>query len=364
MKQINFNTISEEEKIQMYSFFEQSNKRFWTKNKPYFLPDNTLFVFTNDIFKRNSKNGNRVRYEVIGAPIGDGGCGLIYNIEGTITLKENSVSFKTVDKSEQGRVVKKQDLTNIFINEVKQSKKISHLAYNKEPLIIIKPGLEISYSVMRKQGGKDLYHVNTQSFTTYQKILLFIALLEALKEQVIAHNIVHRDLKPENIMVNMIHFENIEIRIIDYAVAMNINEPDGKSYGTCIYMAPEIIYSPMNTGSYSDIYSMGRVCAEIFGVAQDSYPVEKPINKKLFDTIFDEELRFKDLFNGINDLNSGPKKIIGDILKEMLCLNYSKRMGFNIDKAINKLKAILPSFKIANQSPDGKIQEYTPNNPT
>jgi len=75
-------------------------------------------------------------------------------------------------------------------------------------------------------------------------------------------NIVHRDLKPENIMfqddINDLNFDKIQMKIIDFGLAVQSEDPLMQQCGTPSYISPEIV----NNRSYHapvDIWALGVI---------------------------------------------------------------------------------------------------------
>lgn len=73
--------------------------------------------------------------------------------------------------------------------------------------------------------------------------------------------IIHRDLKPENILFH----EDGTVRLVDFGSAGLRKDNFAKIEGTLAYMAPEVLLE-MPYGKECDIWSVGCVAADIFGV--------------------------------------------------------------------------------------------------
>ncbi|CAG2106087.1 unnamed protein product [Medioppia subpectinata] len=82
--------------------------------------------------------------------------------------------------------------------------------------------------------------------------------------------IIHRNLKPENILVmkNVIDNGQQFVKICDFGYAKP-HDYSGQSHtrdkGDITYMAPEVVRSK-HYDLKSDIYSLGLICGEVFGV--------------------------------------------------------------------------------------------------
>jgi serine/threonine protein kinase len=334
------NNFNEKKIARLSNFFESQvaeyNKRVWHKGKIYRFEDGTEFTFKHDVFQRPCKNKGEVRYEVISnkEPIGKGGFGEVKRIKGTLVLEE--ANFKRSNEKE--RVVKIQQHNEINTLQALQkeyilSKKAAHLSV-KKPTIYME---RTSYTAMRKVPGKNLYEILMDDFegrfedqtkpplTVKQRIGLSKALLKALKEQVTDKGIVHRDIKPENILVDL--NSPLAVNIIDYGISMKADRPDGRSAGTPAYAAPEAVDGL--ACAKSDVYSMGRILALLWGVDGTTYELES--------IVFDSSKILSTLFEGI-ELAAQDKQKITLILSGMLEQDPNKRMS--ITDAIRAFKTV------------------------
>ncbi len=84
-------------------------------------------------------------------------------------------------------------------------------------------------------------------------------------------NIVHRDIKPENIIIDEYGYPTlIDFDISREASVNNSKARDTEILGTLGYSAPEQ-YGGGETGTYSDIYSLGVVLQEMLDKLDDTY---------------------------------------------------------------------------------------------
>jgi serine/threonine protein kinase len=93
----------------------------------------------------------------------------------------------------------------------------------------------------------------------------------AAKQQIADLNLIHRDIKPENIFIDYsvdIATKKVtrlgEINMLDYGFAIPVNQPQVRTKGTPIYLAPEIWNGEAATES-SDMYALGICISEILG---------------------------------------------------------------------------------------------------
>lgn len=124
--------------------------------------------------------------------------------------------------------------------------------------------------------------------------------------------VIHRDIKPQNIVLK----DDGTVCLIDFGISRVFKEEEGADTvfcGTKDYAAPEQ-YGYMQTGSYSDIYSLGAVLTWM--LTEKAVPIQKPVTplEKVLAkcTAFAPENRFHDaaeLEKELKALLSGePKK--------------------------------------------------------
>lgn len=349
---INLKQVNSAYNQRLFDFFDSQSQlqiKLWKKDTTYQFKDGTQFEFTNDVFQRDSKKANEVRYELISKkePIGSGATGTVYRVKGSVNLGKN---FRKVGKDGLRRVVKTQiheenkNPLSLLLVEYQASTQVPHLAV-KEPAIMSSGTLLTSYLVMNHLPGEDLFDLlSNHQFSTQERIKLTRALLQALKTQVIDKKLIHRDIKPENIIVDI---KNFIVNIIDYGFAFNLNNSDGYARGTPYYFAPETITQyPPTYHKYTDVYSLGRVIALLWAVNLSTYSTGYPIHR-----IDSPETKITDLFIGINDLNVEDEKIIRNCLLGMLQNEPENRIS--IDEAI---KAFSHTFNIEKKSTPNLVE--------
>lgn len=124
--------------------------------------------------------------------------------------------------------------------------------------------------------------------------------------------VIHRDIKPQNIVLK----DDGTVCLIDFGISRAFKEEEGTDTvfcGTKDYAAPEQ-YGYMQTGAYSDIYSLGTVLTWM--LTEKAAPIQKPVTplEKVLAkcTAFAPENRFRDaagLEEELKALISGrPKK--------------------------------------------------------
>lgn len=339
---VNLKHIDNNSMKQIIQFFQEQEKlgvSVWKKNTNYTLADGRSFIFKNDVFKRERKAGhNGVRYELISnkKPLGEGGFGTVIKIKGTVALEDEGIRYKKQGKDGKRRVVKIQNHTLLknpladLQREYLMSARATHLSIKNPTVMHSSANTETSYTAMRLLPGRELFDFIVENkLTTQQRLQLTQALLYALKEQVTSKGMVHRDIKPENIMVHL--GPPLQVNIIDYGLTMDMNQSDGKIYCTPGYYAPEISKNPLSVNATTDVFSMARVIALLWGVSFLTY--DKRYNY-LYERATPEKM-LENIFSNAKGLDLELKNIIQTTLIGMLHPNPQER--FTIDLAIENL---------------------------
>lgn len=372
IQQINFThetkkKITKRQTEQLFEFFQsQKNINLWASGKSYFFADGTEFQFKNTIIRRDSKNG--FRYEVISKKdiLARGSFSELYLIKGTVIfLSEDSLSFTKQPLGKERRVVKGQlhesmGSQHSLATEFALMKRAGHFAVKVPTYIPLAPGKLISYTVMNKVPGRELFDILNEvysgeiSLTSSQRLELTKGLLRALKEQVTDKNIIHRDIKAENIMVVM--GPPIKVNIIDYGLGMLAGKPDGKTCGTLDTIAPEAIYHPQTVNYKTDVFSLARVISQLWNcciqfLGED--PVKECINllnKK------DPALLIEGIFDGMDDIPFLEQHQIRAALIGMLA--YDPQQRFSIDQAIRAFDAVGLQKSVEQKPTNNIISQY------
>lgn len=137
-------------------------------------------------------------------------------------------------------------------------------------------------------------YVHSHTFTEREVIDIGICLCDILRYlHTQTPPVLHRDIKPQNI----IRKEDGSVFLIDFGIARNFVEDadtDTVWYGTPGYAAPEQ-YGYMQTGVYSDIYSLGVVLSWMIEEGRLALKESEPLLKVLAKcTAFAPEDRYQD----------------------------------------------------------------------
>ncbi len=329
--EINFKELDAETSKKLQQFFFQQMQlgiKFWSKNETYVLEDKTEIKFKNDLFQRERKIGKEgLRYEIISNkdPLGEGGYGTVNKIKHTLAISEKEIILKKVGTNNRRRIVKIQEHRKS--NNLEDLQNEYELANRAEHLHIKKPtrtsDLEnaSSYTVMMLLPGKEVIdvvnedRVQTNILTTKQRFEISINLLRAVEKQVTSKGIIHRDLKPDNILLDL--GKQIQVNIIDFGLAMDMDKISQKTRGSLLYLAPELLDDPQSASDKSDVFSIARILFLIWGGHNDTYDPDIYDNESdVYDLTTAQ--RIENLFTGIKDLGFGAQSQISSTLMEML----------------------------------------------
>lgn len=356
---INFQQLGPQDAFQLFSFLQAQAKlgrKVWHKNVLYQFENGIEFQFDHDFYQRSRKEGHDgVRYEIISndAPIGRGTYGIVRKIEGTLAFNENQYRFKQQHKNGLARAVKiqtirktREETTNEQLEKVNKeyqiTKNMPHLSAKEPTIVEINPDVRYDiYNTMDLFPGKELKDIldddaaGIRVLTTKERLELTLAILYAFRAQVAVYGVIHRDIKPENILVHM--GPPIIVNIIDYNLSFRAGDtPEARMRGTPLYMAQEGFYQPVTVSEKSDVFSLGRVIAEIWHVSQNTYDED---NNTFYSVAnYSAKERVAGLFNGINDLSNKARLIIYNTLRTILKNTPSKR--FSLDEVIEQFEQI------------------------
>lgn len=301
------NPISNNEVTALEHFFQDQKKQvIWDKYQEYNYSYNQVnykFVFGHSVIKRpSSKHPDQNHFELYdpGAKkSGAGGFSTVYPIIGNVKFKVGKIVFKDnhprVVKIEDFRKKSKERFAGVT-KEYNHLVEVGHLGV-KQPIFSNKDNDLRSFLIMDKADGhtlhqiikKDLKGINRLTFS--DRLALSLAILEAIKQQVVDKGFIHRDLKPLNMLVDMAKTPP-KVTIIDFGNAIKVGEVDGHFVGTFSYMAPEAFQLPHIHTTSVDDYAAGRILSNLWGDDYENYFLggkknwqeikEKSTNKKLF----------------------------------------------------------------------------------
>ena len=204
--------------------------------------------------------------ELIGQVIGDR-----YKVLSVVGVGGMSVVFKAEDTKEKktvaGKVLKESSDANIqavkfFINESRAISMLSH--ENIVKVFDMSLDGDLKYIVMELADGQTLkeYMEERKNKLSLDEALSFTEQILLALEHAHEKGVIHRDVKPHNMIV----LPDGRLKVTDFGIARapgsdTISMSD-KALGTVYYISPEQA-SGKETGTYSDIYSVGVMLYEM-----------------------------------------------------------------------------------------------------
>ncbi|BCA95627.1 serine/threonine protein kinase [Legionella antarctica] len=265
------------------SFFDTDKMEgVWASHKEYEYTYNDItyqFSFTQSILKRKRKEGKSgVRFDIYDpetTPLGKGGYGIVYPVVGTICFKAE----QPILKAGNHRIVKIQDHSvKDYSAEIRKEYKgliqAGHL-HVKPPVFTDGSDGKKSYLIMDLATGvalEKILHPNKRAeisdqipnLTVSIRLELTIALLNAIKTQILDRKLIHRDIKPWNLLVDLSRSPPT-VTVIDYGFNLEEGEQDHRKVGTRAYRSPESFSACPIYSIKSDVYSVGRVLSYLWG---------------------------------------------------------------------------------------------------
>ncbi len=115
------------------------------------------------------------------------------------------------------------------------------------------------YFVMEYVEGVDLAQaIRLNNLSFQRRLALCLQICQAIAY---AHKngIIHRDIKPANVIVD----KQGHARVLDFGIAMLVEEKNVEAMGTANYMAPELLYDNACASEKTDIYALGLLMYEL-----------------------------------------------------------------------------------------------------
>lgn len=221
----------------------------------------------------------------------------VYDILECLQCAEGSETLLAASKADGKKVVIKcyNKTHPLFCEE--DAGLLAHLEHPFIPGFVEEWENETSRFVIREyiEGQTLMEYASDHDFTEQEVIDIGIRLCDILRYlHTLMPPVVHRDIKPQNI----IRKEDGSVFLIDFGISRTFTEDKSADTiwcGTREYAAPEQ-YGYMQTGVYSDIYSLGIVLTWM--VTGESTPIHKPASplEKILAkcTAFDPVNRYQD----------------------------------------------------------------------
>lgn len=200
----------------------------------------------------------------IGAAIGTGGTGVVFEAERLATLE--TVVVKTLRPS----YAFYPDLGRRLRREVEVARRVFHPGI--VPMIDQGDLSDGSpYVVMKYMRSESLAAVlqRRERLRADEAAVISIAVASIL-HSVHAKGYVHRDVKPEHVLLNRSHNGSLEVHLIDFGVCAADTAPAdekarerGRVYGTPSYSSPEQASGDPNVDARADLFGLGITLFEM-----------------------------------------------------------------------------------------------------
>jgi len=356
-------SYSEHEAKHMYRFFQQQTSRnFWPKGSAIKLEETgAKLVLAHDVIARQRKKEKPAgqRFEFVGPRLPRAVQGL-YGTVSTIDFTLTPDRFRTTGQDGRGRIVKYLRGTFVDVEaEEAACAKATHL--HAKPLAFASAnGCAL---IMDKFPGQRLfdiveYHADGRRpldrLGMKKRLELTIALLQALKTQVGEAGLYHLDLKPENVIVDL-NANPIAVNIVDFGFSVPVNQPVLQDKGNLLFAAPERLNGNNNVSGKTDLFSMAKMIAEVWGSPRESF------GEEAYDIleIVQAKAVLNSLFNGIDDdeLKPEDRDVIHKLLYAMLLPDVNKRMALH--EALKGFGALNLGVELCSESSEGDEGIYT-----
>jgi eukaryotic-like serine/threonine-protein kinase len=194
--------------------------------------------------------------------IGEGGMGAVYRARHALLRRPTAIKLLSSGRRDERQIER-------FEREVQMTALLTH------------PNTIAIYDFGRTPDGVFYYAMELIDGLTLEELVahdgpqparrvvhLVSQVCAALAE---AHErgLVHRDIKPANIMVSMRGGAADHVKVLDFGLVKEVEEPDASStaentlLGTPLYLAPEAISDPTEVGPGADLYALGAVAYQL-----------------------------------------------------------------------------------------------------
>lgn len=156
------------------------------------------------------------------------------------------------------KTLQRSDHTGSFQREAQVAAGLEHPGI--VPIYDASIGGGEAWYTMRRIEGRPLSEAIAQAGTVEARLALLPAFLRLCEAMAYAHTqgVVHRDLKPANVMLGSYG----EVVVVDFGLAVQGGEADGRIVGTPAYMSPEAANGERPTPGM-DVWSLGLVLHEL-----------------------------------------------------------------------------------------------------
>ena len=232
-------------------------------------------AWMNQAIKKQSKINQIGRY-YLKEKLGEGASGVVYLAYDPVMNR--SVAIKSV-KAESMTEEQIEHARDEFRHEAEIAGKYAHENIVTIYDVISDNGLD--YIVMEYVPGRSIldYMIAVgpmevdETLSVVHKCCVGLAYIHY-------HGVIHRDIKPGNIMY---HPAEGIVKLTDFSISQNIEDPPVRDTGTIAYMAPEHFGPNRKISFLTDIFALGST---MYRMLTKKYPFtkENTVDQKLYDS--------------------------------------------------------------------------------
>ena len=214
-----------------------------------------------NIQSRSQQTG---RYKLLGK-LGEGASGVVYRAHDPVLDRDVAIKMARTDSLTQDEI---KHVVEEFYHEARICGKYAH--ENIVTIYDVATDGASDYIVMEYVPGRSVleYMIATGPLNVEEALMVVYKCCLGLA-YIHYHGVIHRDIKPGNIMY---HPAQGIVKLMDFSIAHNIEDPPVKDNGTIAYMAPEHFDPTRKITLLTDVFALGST---MYRLLTGKYPFTK-----------------------------------------------------------------------------------------